>query len=81
MSYGFKQSIVDPCLFLRHDLVLVLYVDDYLYFAKVDAILDKYLLQLGNDFVITSELGLVAFLGIDVHPQRSPATHPARPYI
>jgi histone deacetylase 1/2 len=66
LSYGFNQSIVDPCLFLRHDIVLVLYVDDCLFFAKEDAILDNFLQQLGTDFVITSEADVGAFLGIDV---------------
>jgi hypothetical protein len=27
---GFKQSKYDPCLFLRKDMIIVLYTDDYL---------------------------------------------------
>ena len=41
-------------------------MDVCLFFAKDDAILNKFLLQLRNDFVITSELDVGAFLGIDV---------------
>jgi hypothetical protein len=27
---GFKQSKYDPCLFLRKDMIIILYTDDYL---------------------------------------------------
>jgi hypothetical protein len=31
---GFKQSKSDPCLFLRKDMIIVLYTDDFLLYAR-----------------------------------------------
>jgi hypothetical protein len=36
LSEGFTQSKTDPCLYLRHDCLMVLYTDDCLIFAKED---------------------------------------------
>ena len=66
LSHGFQQSTVDPCLFLRKDLILVLYVDDCLLFARTDAVLDDFLSKLKSTFSLTSEMDVGAFLGIDI---------------
>ena len=29
LGHGFTQSKIDPCLFLRHDVIMVVYMDDY----------------------------------------------------
>ena len=73
LTYGFHQSLVDPCLFLCHNIVLVLYVDDCLLFTKNPAILDTFLPQLGCHFVSTSGPDVGAFLGIEI--QRTSESH------
>jgi hypothetical protein len=64
ISRGFHQSSVDPCLFIQADIIMVLYVDDCLFFAKVDTILDAMLASLRDEFEITSDGDVGAFLGI-----------------
>jgi hypothetical protein len=43
ISTGFKQSSVDPCLFISDasDVLVVLYVDDVLIAATTKAIMDE----------------------------------------
>jgi hypothetical protein len=60
----FKQSSVDPCLFVRHDIIIVVYVDDCLLFARDDKILDDFIQDLKSDFNLTCEGDVGAFLGI-----------------
>jgi hypothetical protein len=66
LQHGFRQSIIDPCLFLRHDCILVVYVDDCLLFFKTDATLDALNASLKQDFIMTVERDVGAFLGIDI---------------
>jgi histone deacetylase 1/2 len=66
LSYGFKQSTIDPCLFLRKDIIIVLYVDDCILFARSDAVLDNFLSNLKDSFTLTSAMDVGAFLGIDI---------------
>jgi hypothetical protein len=66
LARGFQQSSIDPCLFIRKDLILVVYVDDCLLFAKDDATLEKMILSLQAEFVLTCEGDVGAFLGIAI---------------
>ncbi len=36
LAEGFYQSKIDPCLYLHHDYIIVLYTDNTLIFAKDD---------------------------------------------
>jgi hypothetical protein len=62
LSRGFRQSSIDPCLFIRKDLILFVYVNDCLLFAKSDVLLDSFVTSLQSDFNLTCDVG--AFLGI-----------------
>jgi hypothetical protein len=62
ISRGFKQSCVDPCLFITNDLILVVYVDDCYFFAKIDKIIERFILSLKEDFVLTYQGDVGAFL-------------------
>jgi len=64
LSRGFRQSSVDPCLFIRKDLILIVYVDDCLLFAKEDKLLDSFVLSLQSEFNLTCAGDVGAFLGI-----------------
>jgi hypothetical protein len=63
---GFIQSQIDKCLFLRSDCILVVYVDDCLFFSRSDTTLDYLIASLEQNFVLTQEGDVGAFLGIDV---------------
>jgi len=66
LNRGFVQSKVDKCLFLRSDCILVVYVDDCLFFSRSDTVLNDLITSLEQDFVLTHEGDVGAFLGIDV---------------
>jgi hypothetical protein len=66
LKRGFTQSKVDKCLFLRHDCILVVYVDDYLLFSRETKIIDDIITSLRSEFVLTVEGDAGAFLGIDI---------------
>jgi hypothetical protein len=70
LQCGFWQSIVDPCLFLHPDCILVVYVDDCLLFSKEPTMLDDLIGLLQKEFILTIEGDVGTFLGIDIkrHP-------------
>jgi hypothetical protein len=50
---GFKQSKSDPCLFLRKDMIIVLYTDDCLLYARDTTDIDKFVNTLRDDYKLT----------------------------
>lgn len=66
LARGFKQSSIDPCLFIRSNCIIVFYVDDCLLFAKEDSILDSLISSLQSEFNLTTEGDVGAFLGVDI---------------
>jgi hypothetical protein len=55
LSRGFCHSTNDPCLFIKHDCILLVYVHDCLLFAKSDDVLDSILASLEMGFSIISQ--------------------------
>jgi len=66
LALGFHQSKNDPCLFIRNNCLIIVYVDDCLLFAKTDDILDSIISTLKANFNLTSQGDVGAFLGIDI---------------
>jgi hypothetical protein len=66
LTRGFSQSSIDPCLFIRANCIIVVYVDDCLLFANMDEILDSVVSSLQSEFNFTSEGDVGAFLGVDI---------------
>lgn len=66
---GLKQSIADPCLFVRNQqgrkLVVAIYVDDGLIAGSDDKLIDEFITQLKNEFQITVSQ-LENFLGMQI---------------
>jgi hypothetical protein len=50
---GFKQSKSDPCLFLRKDMIIALYTDDCLLYARDTKYIDSYVKTLRDDYKLT----------------------------
>jgi hypothetical protein len=50
---GFKQSKSDPCLFLRKDMIIVLYTDDCLLYARDTKYIDSFVKTLRDDYKLT----------------------------
>jgi hypothetical protein len=50
---GFKQSKSDPCLFLRKYMIIVLYTDDCLLYARDTKEIESFVKTLRNDYKLT----------------------------
>jgi hypothetical protein len=66
LSMQFHQSDHDPCLFIKNNCLILVYVDDCLIFSKDDAILDSVIDSLHSVFILTSQGSIGAYLGIDI---------------
>jgi len=64
LARGFKQSLIDPCLFIKDDIICLIYVDDTIFFAKNQEIIDDMISNLKKDFDLTDEGDVDAFLGV-----------------
>ena len=72
---GFKTSKIDLCLFLRHDAIIVTYVDDCLIFSKNQKIIEDLIKSLKQTFKLTDEGPDVnAFLVIKVEKNSNNGT-------
>jgi hypothetical protein len=68
LKLGFQQSEHEPCLFLKDSIICIVYVDDTLFFAKDDAVIDHHISELRKlDFELTEEGEVTQFLGIEIH--------------
>ena len=62
----FKQSLVDPCLFYRGQVILVIYVDDCLIFTPKKSEADTLVKELEDKFTIEDEGDVSGYLGINI---------------
>jgi len=63
---GFKQSVVDPCLFLKSDCILIVYTDDCIIFSREDATIDALLCNLSQTFLLEDQGSVHDYLGIRI---------------
>jgi histone deacetylase 1/2 len=66
LQHGFCQSQVNKCLFIRHDCIILIYVDDCLIFSPSQTTLQEITSHLEKVFKITSDDDVAAYLGIDI---------------
>jgi len=55
LNEGFHQSASDPCLFLRHNCILIVCTDDCIIFSKDDRIIDDLLKNLSQSFSLEDQ--------------------------
>ncbi|MCA1806868.1 MAG: hypothetical protein LC687_03260, partial [Actinobacteria bacterium] len=64
---GFKVSVYDPCLFIRNDCLLCLYVDDAILHARDEKTLDDVLAAIGKaGFAFDRDEDFNSYLGVQV---------------
>ena len=63
---GFVPSKVDPCLFIRSDALVLVYVDDTIIFTKEDSTINQIVKSLSSDFDLTDEGEVENFLGVNM---------------
>jgi len=74
LNLGFAQSSMDCCLFLRHNCILILYVDDCLIFAPHSDTIDKLLADLSKTYTLKHEGEVSAYLGVQVRKDETTKT-------
>ena len=64
----FVQSSADPCLFVRHNMICLVYVDDCLFFAPDDTNFDDMLSKLRKSgLTLQRESDVAGFLGVQLN--------------
>jgi hypothetical protein len=71
---GFIQSTTDSCLFLRHDCIIVVYVDDCLFFSPRASTINQVITSLLRTFKLKDEGDVSAFLGVQIAKDPSAKT-------
>ena len=66
LKRGHAQSKVDHCLFCKKDSIIVTYVDDCIMFAKDHIKVQEIIKSHEDNFKLTDEGDLSAYLGIGV---------------
>ena len=63
---GFRQSAVDPCLFLWNDCILIVYTDDCIIFSRKDEVIDALIRNLCQTFLLEDQGSVHDYLGIRI---------------
>lgn len=63
---GFTQSKTDSCLFPRSDGIIIVYVDDCLFFSPDSTTMDTIINFLSKSFKLKDEGDISAFLGVKI---------------
>jgi transposase InsO family protein len=73
-AHGFKQSHIDPCLYLRKDCIMVVYTDDCLIFAPNDTIIDSLIADLSALYKLEDQGDVHDYLGIRIEKDNTTKT-------
>ena len=68
----FSPSIIDPCVFYKEGMIVLLYVDDMIVVSKKVEDIDKIIKSLKEEderFILTSEGGIKNYLGVEIVEQ------------
>ena len=69
---GLRQSALDPCLFLGTDIMVIVYVDDLLVYAKSTEIIDTFVTSMQSEEVALRREGTAeGYLGVDIRRDQS----------
>lgn len=67
LKQGLQQSIHDPCLFMNSSMIVVVYVDDLLIFAKSDDLINSFISSMQNEEICLRKEGTAeGYLGVDI---------------
>ncbi len=66
LQRSFTQSSIDPCLFYLKDVIFIVFIDDCLLFSPSDHVLDTLIASLQEDFKLTHDGDVGAYLGVNI---------------
>ena len=79
---GSVRSVVDQCVFLRDDSMILVYVDDMIALSKDEKILNKLVANLkAKNFILTDEGSLEKYLGVDVKRTKNGGLELVQPFL
>lgn len=79
--FRFKQSQIDPCLFMGDNCFVLVYVDDCLVFSRDKQVIDEFFSNLGTKYTITDEGEVAKYLGVDVRRPNDHTYELRQPYL
>jgi hypothetical protein len=68
---GFKQSLVEPCMFVKGTLILLVYLDDCIALCPHNQPITDFIESMKTDYVLTDKGDVSAYLGIQVDRKES----------
>ncbi len=67
LKHGLQQSIHDPCLFMNANMIVIVYVDDLLIFAKSDDLIEAFITSMQREEICLRKEGTAeGYLGVDI---------------
>ena len=81
---GFSASEVDPCVFIRDNCVILVYVDDCIIISKDENVIDRFVKSMMNGkegFVLMDDGDLARFLGVEIEYRDDGTIHMTQPHL
>ena len=81
---GFKPSGINPCLYLKHNMVLLTYVDDCIIIGPSKASINRFITSMHTgpeNFKLTDEGDVNKFLGIEITKLGPDSFELSQPYL
>ena len=73
-SRGFKKSSHDDCLFTNGEVVVILWVDDCMLYAKDTIVINVVIDSLKDEFLFEHEEDIAGFLGLKIQRNKDLGT-------
>ena len=80
----FSPSIIDPCVFYKEGMIVLLYVDDMIVVSKKEEDIDKLIKSLKEEderFILTSEGDIKNYLGVEIVKNKDGSFEFKQPYL
>ena len=81
---GFSPSSVDPCVFIRDNCVILVYVNDCIIISKDKKVIDRFVKSMttGKEgFVLKDNGDLARFLGVEIEYKTDWSIHMTQPHL
>ena len=76
--------MIDPCVFIRDNCVILVYVDDCIIISKDTKVIDRFVSSMMNGqegFVLTDDGDLARFLGVEIKYKDDGSIHVTQPHL
>ena len=81
---GFKLLMIDPCVFIQDNCVILVYVDDCIIISKDTKVIDRFVNSMMNGqegFTLTDDGDLAHFLGVEIEYKDDGSIHMMQPHL